>query len=84
MKALVLSGGRGVRLRPLTYTMPKQLIPVANRPILYYVMDHLSAAGITDVGVIVSSETGEQVQQALSRLESGLRFTYLLQEEPLG
>lgn len=84
MKALVLSGGRGTRLRPLTYTMPKQLIPVANRPILYYVMDHLRAAGITDVGVIVSPETGEQVTEALNRLESGLRFTYLLQEEPLG
>ena len=84
MKALVLAGGKGTRLRPLTYTMAKQLIPVANRPMLHYVLNHLRDAGISDVGVVISPQTGPQVQEALSRYDGGLRLTFLLQEEPLG
>lgn len=83
MKALVLAGGTGTRLRPLTYTVAKQLIPVANRPILFYVMQHIREAGIQDVGVIISPETGSQIREYLSR-NSELNLTYILQEQPLG
>ncbi len=84
MKALVLSGGKGTRLRPLTYTVPKQLIPVANKPILLYVMDDIRNAGIQDVGVVVSPETGDQIKEALCQSCADLRFTFIQQEQPLG
>jgi len=83
MKALVLAGGKGTRLRPLTYTIAKQLIPVANKPILFYVMQQILEAGIKDVGMIISPDTGEQVKEALSGGFAGLSITYLVQE-PLG
>ncbi len=84
MKALVLAGGKGTRLRPLTYTMAKQLAPVANRPILYYVIRHILDASIEDIGVILSPETGDQVQAALAEYFPGRPFTFILQEQPLG
>jgi glucose-1-phosphate thymidylyltransferase len=84
MKALVLSGGRGTRLRPLTHTQAKQLVPVANRPVLHYVMQHLHDAGIREVGVIISPETGSQIQAALADNDWGIAFTFLTQDQPLG
>ncbi len=85
MKALILSGGKGTRLRPLTHTMAKQLVPVGGKPILGYVLDHISQAGIKDVGVIISPETGNEVKGYLGAGRKwGVRIKYILQEEPLG
>lgn len=84
MKALILSGGTGSRMRPLTYTKPKQLIPVANKPILFYIIEKVINAGITDIGIIVG-DTGTEV---ISEIEAGggwnANFTYIYQKEPLG
>ena len=84
MRALVLAGGKGTRLRPLTYTLPKQLVPVANRPILHYVMDQISDCGIREVGVVLAPETGELVRAALEANPWGVSFEFVTQEAPLG
>lgn len=84
MKALVLSGGKGTRLRPLTFTTAKQLIPIANKPILGYVLDHISQTGIRDMGVIIAPETGEDVKNYVKDgSEWSIKVTYIVQE-PLG
>ncbi|MER7498381.1 glucose-1-phosphate thymidylyltransferase [Streptomyces pharetrae] len=84
MKALVLAGGSGTRLRPITHTSPKQLVPVANKPVLYYVLEDIAAAGLTEVGIVVG-ETADEIQDAVGDgSKFGLRVTYLPQHLPLG
>ncbi|MER5432482.1 glucose-1-phosphate thymidylyltransferase [Streptomyces sp. NPDC002588] len=84
MKALVLSGGAGTRLRPITHTSAKQLVPVANKPVLFYGLESIAAAGITEVGMIVG-ETAEEIQEAVGDgSQFGLKVTYIPQEKPLG
>jgi len=84
MKGLILAGGFGTRLRPLTYTGSKQLIPVANKPILFYVIENLKAADIKDIGIVV----GETKQDIIDKVGDGSKFgvgiTYIEQEAPLG
>ncbi|MEU7040274.1 glucose-1-phosphate thymidylyltransferase [Streptomyces varsoviensis] len=84
MKALVLAGGTGTRLRPFSYSMPKQLIPIANRPVLLHCLDNVKDAGVTEVGVIVG-DRGDEIRSLVGDgADLGLRITYIHQECPLG
>jgi glucose-1-phosphate thymidylyltransferase len=85
LKGLVLSGGRGTRLRPITHTNAKQLVPVANKPVLFYGLEAMADAGIEQVGIIIAPETGETIRQAAGDGSAfGLELTYIEQDEPKG
>jgi glucose-1-phosphate thymidylyltransferase len=84
LKGLVLSGGTGSRLRPFTYSTAKQLLPLANKPVLFYVIEAMVAAGIMDIGVVVGS-TAEQIRAALGDGSAfGARLSYVQQDAPRG
>ena len=85
MKGLILSGGHGTRLRPLTHTGPKQLIPIANKPVLFYAIEDLRDAGVTDIGLILGTNMPEKLKDAVGDgSKFGVNITYIMQGEPKG
>lgn len=84
MKGLILAGGRGKRMGPFARDTAKQLLPVANRPILHYAIDQMVNIGISDIGVIISPETGRQVQESLAQSTADCAVSFILQKKPQG
>ncbi len=84
MKGLILSGGAGTRLRPITHTRAKQLVPVANKPILFYGIEDMAAAGITEIGIIVGDTRDEIIEAVGDGSQFGVKVTYIPQDQPLG
>lgn len=85
MKALITAGGKGIRLRPITHTNNKHLIPIANKPMIHYVIESVVEAGIRDIGIVINPDTGDEIKEALGNGEKwGVSISYIIQEEPLG
>lgn len=85
MKGLILSGGKGTRLRPITHTGPKQLVPVANKPVIQYALEDLVDAGITEIGIVLGQKGADEIQEYLGNGDRfGAEITYIFQGEPLG
>ncbi|MGH2961104.1 MAG: glucose-1-phosphate thymidylyltransferase [Solirubrobacterales bacterium] len=85
MKGLILSGGAGTRLRPITHTSAKQLVPVANKPVLFYGIEALVGAGVTEIVIVIAPQTGEEIREAVGDgSEFGARVEYVTQDEPRG
>ncbi|MFO7773373.1 MAG: glucose-1-phosphate thymidylyltransferase [Dehalococcoidia bacterium] len=85
MKALVLAAGKGTRLKPLTNTVPKHLLPVGNKPILFHVLDYIKEAGIQDIGIVISPDSGPYIEEAVGNSpEWRGKITFVIQPEPLG
>src|SRR6476469_395567 len=85
LKGLILSGGRGTRLLPITHTSAKQLVPVANKPVLFYGIEAMAHAGIDEVGIIIAPETGDEIREATGDgSQFGVKITYIVQDEPAG